>query len=84
MKAKLMPEPAVKAPAPRKRRIGRGGPTEIKFEVRVASRKGQSKLFDTYDSLGRAKRVATRLTEAGVPAAIVKVARKIVWHHASR
>lgn len=84
MRAKSLPaEPAVKAP--RKRRASnRGGPTDIKFEVRVASRKGQSKLFDTYDSIGRAKRVAARLTEAGVPAAIVKVARKIVWHHASR
>jgi hypothetical protein len=58
------------------------GPTEIFFEVRVSSsRRGKSKLFDTYDTLGRAKRVALRLTEAGVPAAIVRVTRKIVWHH---
>jgi hypothetical protein len=60
------------------------GPTEIKFEVRVAARKGRSKPFDNYDSLGRAKRAALKLTEAGIPAAVVQVTRKIVWHHASQ
>lgn len=58
--------------------------TETSFEVRVSGvKRGASKLFDTYPTMARAKRVGLRLAEAGIAAAVVKVIRRIVWHHAS-